>query len=253
MIAARSGKRPWDFIARQALLAALLAAGTWWAWLGWDHTMYKDAGGELAGPYREWQVAGCVATLAATTALLPVRMTPVSSAVGVVVGFWVTWTAWNLRFDDSSMSGAGSALVLIGLLIWVPVVTTASWLIIRYWRLRRAHGLPGVVRPWQELGPQLPVSGSGLAQDSEVALSTGRDTTGLVLGIASLVAVLFVPFLSLVASAFGLALSLGRRRRPGPFTHRGRMRASLVLCATGVGASLFVLTAATITYIQSVT
>jgi len=48
------------------LLLAAVAAALWWAWMGWDEEYYTDP---ATGPYRPWQVIGCVLSLVVVAVL----------------------------------------------------------------------------------------------------------------------------------------------------------------------------------------
>ncbi|WP_104106167.1 hypothetical protein [Nocardioides sp. 616] len=107
-----------------AFLLALVAAGMWFAWLGWDQEYYL-VDGERQGPYRPWQVLGCALSVvvAATLALLWVRpagadrsgrgAVPVLSAAAVV-GFAVPWAVDAATSDDSGLWVVGLLFLLVG-------------------------------------------------------------------------------------------------------------------------------------------
>ncbi len=105
--------------ARTASLVLLLAAvsvGTWWAWLGWDHEYYTDpATGQAAGPYRPWQVVGCVLTLLAVAAVAHALLRPVVVGATMTVGFAVGFASSAVPEDETGLALAGVVLVVIGM------------------------------------------------------------------------------------------------------------------------------------------
>lgn len=121
---------------RRGLLAAVLAAGVWMAWLGWDNTYYYNrAIDQWQGPYRAWQVIGCVATLAVVTVVLTLRWNARFVLGGITLGFWAPYTVWAFMHDDSGLWGVGSVLVLVGMGLGTLLVGGSTELI-RYWVTR---------------------------------------------------------------------------------------------------------------------
>ncbi|WP_181309995.1 hypothetical protein [Nocardioides campestrisoli] len=109
-----------------ALVLALVAAGMWFAWLGWDQEYYL-VDGERQGPYRPWQVIGCGASIAVASvlALLWVRAAgpdrrgggaaaAVALSPAAVFGFAVPWTAEAASSDDSGLWVVGLLMLLVG-------------------------------------------------------------------------------------------------------------------------------------------
>lgn len=98
------------------ILALVLGAATYAAWLAWDNDYYWDvAVGAYQGPYRPAQVLGCALTFALVTALLAMRWKPVLVAAGMSIGFWLFWTVQASVQDDSGLFIIGSGLLAIGL------------------------------------------------------------------------------------------------------------------------------------------
>lgn len=104
---------------RTAALGALLAAvsaGTWWAWLGWDHEYYTDpATGQAAGPYRPWQVVGCLLTLLAVAAIAHALLHPVVVGAAMTVGFAAGFASSAVPGDETGLALVGVFLVVIGM------------------------------------------------------------------------------------------------------------------------------------------
>ena len=73
---------------------ALVGAGLWGAWLGWDTTLYTTADNpEPQGPYTTAQVVACAVSVGVVTAVLARWRDPVVVAGGITFGFWVPWSA----------------------------------------------------------------------------------------------------------------------------------------------------------------
>lgn len=98
------------------VIALLLGAATWGAWLGWDQTNYYDSSiGTHQGPYRPAQVVGCALTFGLLTALLAVRWSGAVVAAGMSLGFWVGWTVQASTQDETGLFVVGSILLFVGL------------------------------------------------------------------------------------------------------------------------------------------
>lgn len=119
---------------------ALLAAGLWAAWLGWD-TEYYEVGGVAQGPYREWQVIGCGLSVAAAAVLAQVWARGgtgvVALAAAATVGFAVPWTVHAAATDESGLFIVGLMMLLAGGVFSLTVLLTLTGAIIR--RLRRTE------------------------------------------------------------------------------------------------------------------
>ncbi|CAM3197047.1 hypothetical protein [Tsukamurella hominis] len=106
---------------------ALVSAGAWFAFLGWDHEYY-EVDGVAQGPYRPWQVIACgtVIVLACTAAFAYLRRVWLLAVIPVVavVGFAVPWAAWASR-DDTGLWVVGLLFLLVGgtmgLTVWLAV------------------------------------------------------------------------------------------------------------------------------------
>ncbi len=97
------------------LALALAAAATWWGWLGWDDTYYTDPEtGRSAGPYRAWQVAGCVLTLLAVAVAAYRWLHPLVVSVVVTLAFTAAFASTALPADESGLAGVGVVLVFVG-------------------------------------------------------------------------------------------------------------------------------------------
>ncbi|MER7167838.1 hypothetical protein ABT336_17430 [Micromonospora sp. NPDC000207] len=123
-----------------APLLALVTAGVWWAWLGWDNGYQVDpVTGEMTGPYVPWQVVGCVISLAVVAAaagwvLSPWLVVPVMTAT-----FTIAWSQNAAATDDSGLWGVGAVLVFVGMASGATLISSGSQLL----RGRRhAGGVP---------------------------------------------------------------------------------------------------------------
>ncbi|GAA1184190.1 hypothetical protein GCM10009584_27830 [Ornithinimicrobium humiphilum] len=118
-----AGRRWWLGL----VLAFLLGAATWAAWLGWDTEYYWDAEiGAYQGPYRPAQVVGCALTFAAVVALLTLRWPSRIVVAGTVLGFWLPWTVQAVREDESGLAVVGSLMLLVGLAVGAVVVNAVT-------------------------------------------------------------------------------------------------------------------------------
>lgn len=98
------------------VLALLLGAAIWGAWLGWDRQYYLDPGsGTMQGPYRPVQVVGCGLTFLLVTAVLASRWRPVAVALGTTAGFWIAWTVDAATQDETGLFLVGSMMLMVGL------------------------------------------------------------------------------------------------------------------------------------------
>ncbi|WP_336670400.1 hypothetical protein [Tsukamurella sp. USMM236] len=108
---------------------AAVAAGAWFAFLGWDQEYY-EVDGVAQGPYRPWQVIACgaVIVLACTAAFAYLRrvwLLAVIPAVAVV-GFAVPWAAWASQ-DDTGLWVVGLLFLLVG-----GTMGLTAWLAVGY-------------------------------------------------------------------------------------------------------------------------
>lgn len=99
------------------MLLAVLSAGTWFAWLGWDTTYDIDADGNQTGPYEAWQVIGAAVTLLVLTVLGALRLGTLPTALGVGIGFTAGWVATSAATDDSGLWVIGAVLVAFGVFL----------------------------------------------------------------------------------------------------------------------------------------
>ena len=98
------------------LVLALLSASSWWAWLAWDNSYYKDPStGQYAGPYMPWQVIGCVVSLIVIAALAYTRLRPLVVGATMTLAFTTAYALTVAPSDESGLSGVGVLMVLIGL------------------------------------------------------------------------------------------------------------------------------------------
>lgn len=122
----RSGTVGW------AVALALLTAATWWAWLGWDTEYYVDpVTGDTNGPYRSWQVAGCVLCLAVLAVVGGALLPPWVVAPIMTVVFTACWAARAASDDSSGLWVVGAVAVFIGVGVGSTVLSGAVWLVRR--------------------------------------------------------------------------------------------------------------------------
>ncbi len=118
-------------ILRSALLSLMLLAasfGTWWAWLGWDHEYYTDPEtGYAAGPYRPWQVIGCVLTLLVLAILAHIVLNPVLVGVSMTLGFSAAFASTAVPDDETGLALVGVFLVVIGMSLASVVLGLIAW------------------------------------------------------------------------------------------------------------------------------
>ena len=105
-----------------AFALALIAAASWWAWLGWDTTYQKDPRtGVASGPYEAWQVIGCVLTLLGA-GLAGATLVHPRTLVLMPLGFTVAWSITSARDDETGLWVVGAFLVAIGMSVGCLVV-----------------------------------------------------------------------------------------------------------------------------------
>ncbi|WNB86533.1 hypothetical protein [Cellulomonas sp. ATA003] len=122
----RRPDRPAERWVRAVALAAL-AAGCWFAWLGWDDTYQVDpATGVASGPYETWQVVGAVVTLAVVAGVGARWAGARPTVVGVTAGFTVAWSVTAASADDTGLWLVGALLVLVGVALLSGLVALAT-------------------------------------------------------------------------------------------------------------------------------
>ena len=106
---------------RLALIALLtvLAAATWFAWLGWDTTYDIDADGNQTGPYEAWQVIGAVLTMLVLTVLGALRLGTLPTALGGGIGFALGFIVTAAATDDSGLWLVGAVIMAFGVFLAV--------------------------------------------------------------------------------------------------------------------------------------
>ncbi|GLY05478.1 MULTISPECIES: hypothetical protein [Actinoplanes] len=112
-----STKRGPLFQVAAAVLVALLAAATWYAWLGWD-TQYDfdPVTSSYSGPYEAWQVAGCAVTLLIVLlGSVWFGTMEVVAAAALTVGFTTVWTVGAAGNAESGLFLIGAVTLLVGL------------------------------------------------------------------------------------------------------------------------------------------
>ncbi|WP_411071551.1 hypothetical protein [Streptomyces sp. cmx-4-25] len=104
------------------LLTALLAAGAWAVWLGWDQHYDQHPDGSVSGPYGAWQVVGLVLTLGVPVCWAAAR----GQAPGAVLGTTAGLTAaafWDWSDDGSGLYVIGVGTVMVGSLAATAVAS----------------------------------------------------------------------------------------------------------------------------------
>lgn len=107
------------------LTVAVLSAGSWFAWMGWDHQYQIDPQTqEASGPYEAWQVIGCSGSLLVLlVAALLLRVRWFVAAPAMTVAFTAAWTATAASTDDTGLYGVGMILLLLGLAAGTTIVS----------------------------------------------------------------------------------------------------------------------------------
>ncbi|BCJ44754.1 hypothetical protein GCM10010168_15670 [Actinoplanes ianthinogenes] len=110
---------------------AVLAAGSWFGWMGWDHEYQTDpVTGVVSGPYEAWQVIGCAVTLLAIFAGAVVAgVRPAFVSIALTLAFTAAWTYTAAAEDATGLYGAGAVLLLLGLGLATAVATLVVALI----------------------------------------------------------------------------------------------------------------------------
>ncbi|AGL16058.1 hypothetical protein L083_2548 [Actinoplanes sp. N902-109] len=121
------------------LAVAALSAGSWLAWMGWDHEYQVDPRTDtVSGPYETWQVAGCaVSLLVLLVAVLLLGVRWFVAAPMMTVAFTAAWTVTAAATDDSGLYGVGAVALLLGLAAGTTAVSMGVL------ALRRLHA-PGL-------------------------------------------------------------------------------------------------------------
>src|SRR5690242_3064267 len=103
-VANRPHSRPWAQVLG-GLSVAVLSAGSWFAWMGWDHQYQIDPRTqEASGPYEAWQVVGCGGSLLILlVAALLMRVRWFVAAPAMTVAFTAAWTATAASTDDTGL------------------------------------------------------------------------------------------------------------------------------------------------------
>jgi hypothetical protein len=95
------------------LVAAVVSAALWAAWLGWDQHRDVHPDGSTTGPYEVWQVAGLVLTLLAPVYWAASRRCYAGGVLGTTLG--LTAAAYYDWSDDASgLFMMGVVLVMMG-------------------------------------------------------------------------------------------------------------------------------------------
>jgi hypothetical protein len=110
-----------------AAVVVVLSVVAWAAWLGWDQEYYLDpATGTSAGPYRPWQVVGCVLTLLVAAVLAGWVLRAAVAALLVTVPFTVCWAVAAGSQDETGLFLVGALLIAGGLFLgsWAVAAVT---------------------------------------------------------------------------------------------------------------------------------
>lgn len=114
-------------MAARAAVTALASAGTWFAWLGWDHQYQWDSQTQTwQGPYETWQVVGCAVSFIVVAALAA-RWLPIWLVVPVMpIAFTLAWAGPAAREDDTGLWIVGALMVATGTSVGALVVALVS-------------------------------------------------------------------------------------------------------------------------------
>ncbi len=97
------------------VLIALLSAGLWFGWFGWDtEYQYDTATGEMTGPYEIWQ--GVAAFLCSIVVIgLAYRLLHFVVALLVLpASFTLAWISTAFGVDSNGLWAVGAILVAVG-------------------------------------------------------------------------------------------------------------------------------------------
>lgn len=113
------------------LAVAVLSAGAWFGWLGWDTERDVDpVTQQSTGPYEVWQALGCGVTLLVVLvgALLVGVRAPVACAA-MTLAFTAAWTTTAATADESGLFAIGGVLMLMCLAISTTLIAvlTLRW------------------------------------------------------------------------------------------------------------------------------
>ena len=99
-----------------ALVVVVMAAASWWAWMGWDTSYQIDPDtGARTGPYATWQVIGCAVTLV-VTGVAAARVLPLWVLLpALVIPFVASWSVTAMALADSGLWAIGLILLLVGM------------------------------------------------------------------------------------------------------------------------------------------
>ncbi|MER5476788.1 hypothetical protein ABT026_07365 [Streptomyces sp. NPDC002734] len=107
------------------LLLAVVAAGLWAAWLGWDQHRDVHPDGSTTGPYEAWQVIGLVLTLLAPVVWAASRRHFAGAVLGTTAGLAAAaWYDWS--DDASGLFVVGVALITAGSLAATALVCAVT-------------------------------------------------------------------------------------------------------------------------------
>ncbi|PWG08087.1 hypothetical protein DF268_39755 [Streptomyces sp. V2] len=104
------------------LVFALVAAGLWGGWLGWDQERDVQADGSSTGPYEAWQVVGLGVCLLGVVGWAALRGCRADVDLGVSAGLaGAAYLDWS---DDSSgLFMIGVLMVAVGSLVGATAVS----------------------------------------------------------------------------------------------------------------------------------
>jgi len=108
-------------------LVAVLTAGCWFGWLGWDVEYQTDPlSGVASGPYEAWQVAGALLCLVMVVIGATVLLGPVAAVATTAATFAISWSITQATRDVTGMWLVGAILVLFGVAAGATVVAVAT-------------------------------------------------------------------------------------------------------------------------------
>jgi hypothetical protein len=106
------------------VLLAGACFGAYWGWLGWDQTYQRDPiTGVASGPYEQWQVVGCVLSLAFVAVLAGLVGQAAVAMVVMPIAFTIAWSIPAQASDGSGLWLVGAIMILMGMAVGVCVVT----------------------------------------------------------------------------------------------------------------------------------
>ena len=122
---------------------AVLSAGLWWGWFGWDTQRDIDPViGASSGPYEWWQVRSCLLSWAFLAWIGTEVLKPSAVILIMPAAFTASWIVSAALTDDSGLWAIGAVLVAVGTLAGNALFVGALHLLFR-WRRKPLSPVAG--------------------------------------------------------------------------------------------------------------